>query len=101
MHAAATCLALMLLSGCVSTPVQPDPIAPTVVTRTETVEVPVYAPRSAPELAEPLRVDELPWQEAHTPGSLYALDREGWVLYLRLLATLERYWTECSGFAGQ
>lgn len=100
MNAAATCLLALLLSGCVSTPVQPDPIAPTVVTKTKAVDTAAYAEREAPpELTEPLRVD-MP-EFVPLAQAIHGWDREGYHRYLRMLAVMKKHYRICSGFAGR
>lgn len=91
------CVVVVLLAACSREPVQPDPVAAHVVTRTETVDVPVAAPREVPpELVEPLRLDQPGWQAE----GAYCLDWAGMQRYLRMLSVLEHHHQVCRGYAG-
>ncbi|MGE0487305.1 MAG: hypothetical protein AB7Q81_24335 [Gammaproteobacteria bacterium] len=91
-------LALLLaLAGCAGhAPSCPDPVGPTTVTRAETVDVPVAAPRETPpELRAPLRLDQ-PQFEATGP---YCLSWSSYQVYLRMLSGMGHYYDLCRGFA--
>lgn len=99
MNAAVYCLLAVALVGCTGTPVTPDPIAPTVMVRTETIEVPVAAPREAPpELTAPMWL-EMP-ELFDTGKGYYGLHRDGAMRLLRMVSAVRSYYRICSGYAG-
>lgn len=90
-------LALLLaVAGCAGhAPTCPDPVGPTTITRAETVDVPVAAPRQVPpELAASLRLEQ-PVFEGTGP---YCLSWDGYQAYLRMLSGIEHYYDLCRGF---
>ncbi len=88
-------LALVALAGC--GPTKPDPIAPTVVTRAETIDVPVATPRTVPaELLEPIGAVRPEWR---AQGD-YCLTYDAFLELLDAVGLLEDYHTTCLGFAG-
>lgn len=88
-------IVLVTLAGCGAQPTC-KPTATRVVTRTETVQVPVVTPRVPPaELLEPLRAK----RPALTPLGDYCLTYDAWLELLATIGEFERYYHTCRGFA--
>lgn len=89
-------IALVLLAGCADAPIA-DTQAAVVVTRTEPLEVPTYAPREVPpELVSPLYLD---MPVLTDDASDYGMSRDSVIAYRRLVAAFARYRKLCIGFA--
>lgn len=101
MNRAALALLVPLLAACAGQP-PAEPVADTpaarTVTRTETVDVAVAAPREVPpELREPLRVAR-PTLLAAGQGD-YGLSLQDALRVLRMVSAYRQHYMTCAGFA--
>lgn len=90
---------LLAVAGCASNPPPPtpDPAAARIVTRTETVDVPVAAPREKPpELVSPIRIDAPTFLVAGQGD--YGMTHIDAIRVLGIVSAFRAYYTTCSGY---